>query len=143
MIRNLHCVSSALWRSGRYSAAGLRALVAETGIRTVVDLRDAHRPLLLAESTYRRLRVDFHRVPLREDEPVPTAAFERVLALVAAAPALVHCWKGAHRTGAIVALYRRLSGWTPETAWEEAQRCGFGHAAAHPSLAAQILDATA
>lgn len=43
-------------------------------------------------------------------------------------PILVHCWHGADRTGAVVALYRMVvQGWSRERAIGEMLRPEFGH----------------
>ena len=115
-----------LFRSGcpdRLSPAA-QAWLVETGLRTVIDLRDpeevADRPTIFADS----LRVRYLHLPLF-DGPLPDAlppelevGYWRILeerqprvqavleALVepGALPALIHCHAGKDRTGVIVAL---------------------------------------
>lgn len=118
------------FRSGKYTASELSAAVGTFGIRRVVDLRD--RPeRLLSPRTYERLGVDYIRVPLSENEPVPRS----VLDVVDVEHTLVHCWKGSHRTGTVVAMLRMRDGWPPEKVWLEMQAFGFGRWDGHPALA--------
>jgi protein tyrosine/serine phosphatase len=53
---------------------------------------------------------------------------------------LIHCWKGRHRTGAAVALYRKVvCGWDGDTIWQELQRYGFGDIEKHPDILRGVL----
>jgi protein tyrosine/serine phosphatase len=53
---------------------------------------------------------------------------------------LIHCWKGRHRTGAAVALYRKVvCGWDGDAIWQELQRYGFGDIEKHPELLKGLL----
>lgn len=131
---NLGEVTPTLWRSGRYSARGLTALVERTSIRVVVDLRD-HPADILSQRTYERIGVTYHRVPVDEFQGFTTAAYEQVLALITGNRALIHCYKGAHRTGSFCALYRmREQGWLKMEAWTEQVRYGFGVPSWHQAL---------
>ena len=51
-------------------------------------------------------------------------------------PVVVHCWHGADRTGAVVALYRMVvQGWTREQAIAELMDPRFGHhAGVYPNI---------
>lgn len=105
-------------------------------IRRVVDLRDNLRQLL-APSTYRRLGIEYVRFPMDEHAPVPHEVLQW---LELGTGTLIHCWRGSHRTGAAVALYRReVCGWDDEAIWQELQRYGFGPVEKHPELLKGVL----
>lgn len=140
--RNFGTVRPGLYRSGRYTRGELAAVVAEYGVQTVVDLRDEHRPAMLGGRTYRALGVQVLRVPVREDLPVPEQAVEVVEAVVGACGAtLLHCWKGSHRTGAVVALLRLRAGEPGPAVLEDMQRYGFGDPSKHQALWEQVATA--
>lgn len=137
-IRNFGRVDVGLYRSGRYSARALTGLHRACELRAVIDLRD--RAPLFADRTYQRIGVEFIREPLDEAQLIPEETIARILARLSARPALLHCWKGAHRTGAICALYRlRVQRWTNAEAWTEMQAYGFGRIEAHPQLFASVF----
>lgn len=124
------------FRSGKYTATELREAVQKHRIGRVVDLRDREPPLL-ADKTYAEMGVEFVRVPLSEREPLPMG----ILEVIDRPGTLVHCWKGSHRTGAVVAMLRLRDGWTPEAAWEEMQRFDFGDWRIHSELAESVFGA--
>lgn len=122
------------FRSGKYTAVELRAAVAAHRISRVVDLRDRD-TLLLSPRTYAAMGVEYVRYPIDESCALPGG----VLATVDIPGTLVHCWKGSHRTGAVVATMRMRDGWAPEATWAEMQRFGFGRWEEHPALAESVF----
>lgn len=122
-------VDGLLYRSGKYSARELRETVGRYGIRRVIDLRNQNP--LLAASTYKRMDVEFETIQLSEQEPLPAGILD---VFDGQAPTLIHCWKGAHRTGAWVAALRRRQGWGRVEIDAELQRYGFGAAERHREL---------
>lgn len=122
MMRRFAVVSPGLYRSGRYSAAALRAVVAEYAIRRVIDLRDRPEPLLAAR-TYRSIGVAFMRWPIDENADLPDGVVNDVMR---EPHTLVHCWKGSHRTGAVIASVRLRQGWSMADAWDEMMAFDFG-----------------
>lgn len=132
MIRNFgEVIPGKLWRSGRYTAAALRHVVLQYGIRQVIDLRDRE-ATLLADSTYQRMGVSFVRYPLNETKGLPGAA---LAVWDGVTPSLIHCWKGAHRTGAWVARLRlERMGWAATAVYDELMGYGFGRITDHHEL---------
>lgn len=125
-----------LWRSGKYSAWELRQAVQLHGIKQVIDLRD--RPPLLAASTYKRAGVKFINFPVDEYQGLPDDALEIWDGQM---PTLIHCWKGAHRTGAWVARLRFVyCGWSEKQALDEMFEFGFGNISQHQELFGSIFD---
>ncbi len=137
MIHNFGQVDHWLFRSGRYRLRDLAHIVEVYGIQRVIDLRD--RPPLFKLSSYRRVGVTFIRYPISEYEPLS----EDVLRILDPQyVTLIHCWKGAHRTGAVVGLYRRrCQGWPPEEVWREMKAFGFGNPEKHPELFESVFNA--
>ena len=107
---NIHEVSPDLYRSGTLSPERLRRLIEETGIRTVVNLRQGEGSEWLAEErqVLQELDVDFVGLPLSATE-IPSEEELRSLAyalMEAPRPILVHCKAGADRSGLAAAIYR-------------------------------------
>lgn len=126
-IKNFGVVTPGLlYRSGKYTMAGLDFVIREYGIDIVIDLRDNPRRLL-ADRTYGRLGVSYHRLPCSESEPQDLGVvLEKLRALTRAGTVLVHCWRGSYRTGAVVILWRMVvDGWELDRAWLEAWTFGF------------------
>lgn len=123
------------FRSGKYAAFELREAVAAHQISRVVDLRD--REPLLSERTYASIGVELVRVSVDETRPLPRGLVE----IVDVPGTLVHCWKGSHRTGAVVATMRMRDGWEPSCVWEEMQAFGFGAWDDHAALAEGVFGA--
>ena len=124
MIRFSEVIPGEVYRSGRYSAGGIRAV--SPTIRRVIDLRQTHRPDMLAASTYRRMSLEYIRVPVDKSVEIPPETWVAIQRLLVV-PTLVHCYKGLHRTGTICAMLRvTRCGWEPARAWEECERMGFG-----------------
>lgn len=131
-----------LYRSGQMTTAGLRRLVNDYGIRTIVTLRDSTdlRPTSLdrAEDDFCSAQEIYHlRLPPREwenrDDPegVPPVEenvrqFLNVMRDPNRHPVLVHCFAGIHRTGAYCALYRmEFERWPIDRALAEMKACGY------------------
>lgn len=130
-------VPGRLFRSGKYLARELRRATSRYGIECVVDLRSTWRDDLLAQSTYESIGVEFYRYPMNEDEPIPQNALD----VYDGRPTLIHCWKGAHRTGAWVAKFRmETQGWPIEEVFSEMLDFGFGDPMKHRALIEPLID---
>jgi tyrosine-protein phosphatase SIW14 len=134
--RNLHIVrSGVLYRSAQLSTRDLDRVVRDLGIRTVVNLRDGSSPADQSEEAYcighgiRFVRI----APLSWDGVQGAAPVDQglktFLELVADPsnhPVLVHCFRGIHRTGMYVAVYRvELEGWELSRALKEMIEHGY------------------
>jgi protein tyrosine/serine phosphatase len=129
-----------LYRSGQLPLAGLKRLIHERGIRSVVSFRYADHPDALppdhAEELFCRAEcIRYYRIKPREwsaagDGAAPAEECVRQFLQICDDPTnypmLVHCFAGMHRTGAYCAIYRmEYSGWSNCEAMEEMRRLGY------------------
>jgi tyrosine-protein phosphatase SIW14 len=135
--RNFRVVEEGvLYRSGQLNIAGLKRLIHDYGIKTVVSLRDGDKTSDVDEEKYLTGETDvaFVRIPPRAwwatDGSIPAeiglAEFRAVMDNPANYPVLVHCFAGIHRTGAFCAV-RRIDhdGWSNEAAILEMRNLGY------------------
>ncbi|MCS6975633.1 MAG: tyrosine-protein phosphatase [Gemmatales bacterium] len=131
-----------LYRSGQLTPTGLKRIIEEYGIRTVINLREENRDQGDASSNRweeelcSKENVAFVRIPARswwsKDGPPPARrSVARFLEVFRnpdkyPPPILLHCFAGEHRTGAYCAIYRmEFEGWSPAEAIAEMKRCGY------------------
>jgi len=117
-------VSDSLYRSGQPDVQGLLKLKA-LGIKTVVNLRSFHSDCAMLGS----LGLGYEQIPMEPWHPEEEDAVEflKIVTDPKRTPVLVHCWHGADRTGALVAVYRiAVQGWSKEAAIREMTGGGFG-----------------
>ncbi len=131
-----------LYRSAQMPLSGLKQVIHDYGIRTVVTLRDSHDPGLMPpdlneekycidqEINYLRLPPLGWEDPSNPRGPAPVEPnvrkFLRLMRDERNYPVLVHCFAGIHRTGAFTALYRmEFERWTHAEALAEMRACGY------------------
>lgn len=139
-IRNLHTVKSGvLYRSGQLTLAGLKQVIHEHGIKTVITLRDASDPSELPpdwneEQFCNSQELNYIRISPRNwwspDGSVPAekgvSRFRAIMDDPRNYPVLIHCFAGIHRTGAYCAVYRMdFDRWTNEAAIAEMRAHGY------------------
>jgi protein tyrosine/serine phosphatase len=140
------------YRSGQFTASGLRTIIRENGIRSVINLQEENRDPYMPEEWLESPHVEESKV-CRElganyftlfggetvtpeeatagKRPAVIDEFLRILDKPANYPVLLHCKAGLHRTGAFTAIYRmEYEGWTPAAAMRELRANGFGTFAA-------------
>ena len=132
-IPNLYRVSGSLYRSAQPTrdgfidlGEGVHLVAGDAPIRTIVSLRTNHSDASLAASPS---TVQLEHISVQswhlEDEDV--VRFLRIATDPVRQPVLVHCRRGADRTGAMVAIYRVVvEGWTKADAIGEMTRGGYG-----------------
>ena len=129
-VKNFHEIDSRLYRSAQPTVDGITTL-ATRGVKTVINLRMADDVLPEEESAVRAQGMIYKNVPFAGMSRPTVEQVNTVLALIESAipPVLVHCERGADRTGTIVACYRiRYENWTPERALDEASQAGMAWA---------------
>jgi tyrosine-protein phosphatase SIW14 len=118
--RHFHVVEPGiLYRSGQMTLDGLKRIIHDHGIKTVITLRDAAHPDqpppdLKEEEYCRAEELNYYRITPKtwwaSDGSVPAAngvkLFLDVMRDPANYPVLIHCFAGIHRTGAYCAVYR-------------------------------------
>jgi protein tyrosine/serine phosphatase len=138
-----------LYRSGQMPLDGLKRVILDHGIKTVVSLRDSRRhpdqppPDSPEETWCREHSVNYFRLPpvawSSADGTVPAEPslrqFVEVMRNRANYPVLVHCMAGIHRTGAFCAVYRmEIEHWSNAQALEEMIRLGYDNIEDHEDL---------
>lgn len=139
-LRNFHVVrEGVLYRSGQLSVDGLRRLVHEYGIKTVLTLRfpkepgmpppDLKEELFCKQAGLRHFRIS--SLPWYASVgPIPAQKnvdkFLRIVNDPANHPVLVHCFAGMHRAGTYCAVYRmEFDRWSPADAIREMKHFGY------------------
>jgi protein tyrosine/serine phosphatase len=128
-----------LYRSAQMSVAGLKRVIHDHGIKTVVTLRDSANPKDpppdLAEEQYCQAEdINYVRISPRTwwapEGPIPAEegvkVFRQVMDDPKNYPVLIHCFAGIHRTGAFCAIYRmEYEHWTNAQAIAEMRAFGY------------------
>lgn len=122
-LSNLHLVTTNLYRGAQPTAKGMIELKA-LGVKTVINLRSFHSDRDEVSSTGLK-RVRFTTQPWDSDDK-DVIAFLKVMADTNNLPAMIHCQRGADRTGLMCAMYRVVfCGWEKKEAIEEMRKGGF------------------
>src|SRR5262249_32826399 len=139
-LRNLRAVrDGVLYRSGQMTLRGLKTVIHDYGIKTVITLRDASvpdgaPPDHREESYCEAEEINYVRISPRNwwaaDGSVPAEEgvqrFREIMDDTKNYPVLIHCFAGIHRTGAFCAIYRmEYQHWTNEQALAELRACGY------------------
>jgi len=134
--RNFRVVKpGVLYRSGQMTKEGLKRIINDYHIKTVISLRDGLTPSDKAEKEFcESEEINFVRIlPSQWGDVggcVPMEAgvrkFRAVLSDSHNYPVLVHCFAGIHRTGAHCAIYRmEFEHWNNAQAIAEMKACGY------------------
>lgn len=140
------------YRSGQFTASGLRAIVREAGIRTVINLQEENvdpfmpeewlsKPQTRESELCRELGVNYVALfggqvvspeeSAKGKRPAVIDEYLRILDDPKSYPVLLHCKAGLHRTGLMTAIYRmEYEKVSPGRAMEELRANGFGTFAA-------------
>lgn len=131
-VPNLYRVNGSLYRSAQPTregiadiAQGVRLVPGDTPIRTIVSLRTIRTddPPGVSPTS---VRLEHISVQSWHPEDEDVVRFLRIATDPALQPVLVHCRRGADRTGTMVAIYRvAIEGWTKSDAIDEMTRGGY------------------
>jgi tyrosine-protein phosphatase SIW14 len=125
-VGNFHQVSDRLYRGAQPTEEGFHHL-AELGVTTVIDLREAGERSAQEEKVVRAAGMQYISVPMRGMSAPATQDVVRVLGLLenSPGPVFVHCRRGADRTGTVLACYRIAHDrWDNRKALTEARSLG-------------------
>ena len=124
-----------LYRSGQLTKAGLKRIINDYRIKTVVNLRDGLSSVDKAEVEFCNSEdIQFVRIlpgqwgDVGGSVPVEAGVrrFRDIMDDPRNYPVLVHCFAGIHRTGAYCAVYRmEFEHWTNARAIAEMKACGY------------------
>jgi len=106
-IRNFDKVDQHVYRGGQPTEEGFQYL-AQLGVKTVVDLREADHRSRDEERMVTHAGMTYFNVPMTGLTPPTEAEITRILAILegnAPGSVYVHCKRGADRTGAVIAAY--------------------------------------
>jgi hypothetical protein len=132
-VPNLYRGNGSLYRSAQPTREGIADLgegvglaAGDTPIRTVVSLRTNHTDASLVAHPS-AVRLEHISVQSWHPEDEDVVRFLRIATDPTLQPVLVHCRRGADRTGFMVAIYRVVvEDWTKADAIEEMTRGGYG-----------------
>ena len=120
---NLYQVTTNLYRGAQPTSEGMKQLKA-LGVKTVINLRSYHSDKDEASGTGLK-SVRFTTQPWDADNK-DVVTFLKVMADTNNLPAMVHCQRGADRTGMMCAMYRVVfCGWNKKDAIDEMKHGGF------------------
>ena len=123
-VDNLHKVSDELYRGAQPTIEGMERLK-ELGIKTIVNLRSFHSDREEIGDTGLSYEHIYMKTWNAEDKEV--VRFLKIVTDPNRTPILVHCQRGADRTGTMCAIYRiAVQGWSKEEAIAEMTEGGFG-----------------
>lgn len=126
-IKNFQQIDPHVYRGAQPSDKGFKYL-AQIGVKTVIDLREADARSKEEESLVTAAGMNYVNVPMTGLTPPTTAEIKRILGILEddkGGAVFVHCLRGADRTGAVIASYRiDHDGWDNERALSEAKARG-------------------
>lgn len=123
-VPNLYRISAELYRSDQPSPQGMENLKA-LGIKTIINLRSFHSD----RDEMRQTGLDYEHIYMKPWHPEEEEAvrFLKIVTDPKRTPVLVHCQRGADRTGTMIAVYRiAVQGWSKAEAIREMTQGGFG-----------------
>jgi len=124
-VPNLHKVSDVLYRSAQPTAQGMKNLKEKLGIKTIVSLRSFHSD----RDEIGETGLGYEHITMKTWHPEKKEAvrFLQIVTDPARQPVLVHCKRGADRTGTMCAIYRiAVEDWSKNDAIKEMREGGFG-----------------
>jgi protein-tyrosine phosphatase len=106
-INNFDQVDTHVYRGAQPTNEGFQYL-AKLGVKTIIDLREAGNRSKAEELVVTGAGMKYVNVPMTGLTPPADAEITKILAMLedsTTGPVFVHCWRGADRTGAVIAAY--------------------------------------
>jgi len=106
-IKNFDQVDAHVYRGAQPTDEGFRYL-ASIGVKTVIDLREPGERATSEERVVKGAGMSYINVPMTGLTPPTEAEMAKLLPILedtTTGPVFVHCWRGADRTGAVIAAY--------------------------------------
>jgi protein tyrosine phosphatase (PTP) superfamily phosphohydrolase (DUF442 family) len=105
-IGNFGQVDAHVYRGAQPTGEGFRYL-ASIGVKTVIDLRENGSRARAEERAVTESGMTYLNVPMTGFAPPTDAELQKILPLLenSSGAVFVHCWRGADRTGAVIAAY--------------------------------------
>ncbi|MGA2132234.1 MAG: sulfur transferase domain-containing protein [Bryobacteraceae bacterium] len=106
-IKNFDRVDAHVYRGAQPTSEGFRYL-AKLGVKIVIDLREPGDRSRAEERTVSDAGMAYLNVPMTGLTPPTDAEIAKILSKLedgGSGPVFVHCWRGADRTGAVIAAY--------------------------------------
>jgi tyrosine-protein phosphatase SIW14 len=125
-IQKFEQINEHVYRGGQPAEAGFKVL-AQMGVRTILDLRDRAAQSRWEKHVVESLGMRFVTVPMNMAAPTDgeMAHILNLLNESAGWPIFVHCQGGKDRTGTVIACYRIAhDGWSNQKAYDEARQHG-------------------
>lgn len=139
-MRNFGVVQENILRSGKYTLKDLKKTALEYDLSNIIYLND--RDPFLSLKTYKKIGINFFHFRISDREKISSGLFTDVLKIIysTSKTTLIHCWKGAHRTGAVIGKIRKTQHWSPMDTWDEMLKYGFGEPCEHIELFRSVFD---
>jgi tyrosine-protein phosphatase SIW14 len=106
-IKNFDQVDAHVYRGGQPTDTGFQYL-ANLGVKIIIDLRETGDRSKAEERVVTGDRMKYINVPMTGFTAPTEADITKILAVLedsTTGPVFVHCWRGADRTGAVIAAY--------------------------------------
>jgi protein tyrosine phosphatase (PTP) superfamily phosphohydrolase (DUF442 family) len=106
-IKNFDQVDTHVYRGGQPTDKGFRYL-AKLGVETIVDLREPGARSEAEQRVVTAAGMKYVNVPMTGLHPPTEMEISKLLTMLEdtrTGPVFVHCWRGADRTGAVIAAY--------------------------------------
>jgi len=106
-IKNFDQVDAQVYRGGQPTTEGFQHL-AKLGVKTIIDLREPGGRSIAEEKFVSSVGMKYVNVPMTGLTAPTEAEITKILAILedtSGGPVFVHCWRGADRTGAVIAAY--------------------------------------
>jgi tyrosine-protein phosphatase SIW14 len=126
-VPNFHQVDDHIYRGAQPTNPGFAEL-AKLGVKTIIDLRESGERSVAEKKTVEAAGMHYLSFPMGGYSVPSAEVMTKLLALfedAKAGPVLVHCRRGADRTGTVVAVYRMVHDrWENAKALAEAKAFG-------------------